>query len=343
MNYREQITLSAIFIGTVIGAGFASGQEILQFFTVYGKYGIFGIINSCFLFFLLGYVILKSAIKLQSISIEDILLPIAGKKLTYIFEIIVDMFLYIGFYIMISGCGAVLMESIKAPYYPVVVFLCGICIGFLKNGISGLGEFNRIMVPLMFFLMLLISFFAMKKIQAPLGVLNNAIPIKKGWFFSSLLYVSFNMTSTSVVLSSLGNFTTENKAAFKASLLASIVLFVLSVDLWVVTAVYFNQVCTIEIPLMYIAKTVNPLFYWASVIVLLGAMLTTALSYGFAFSRSLARKFNISYEFCVISLFLGLPFTGYGFSKSIKLFYPLFGIIGIIFMFVILIKKVFGF
>ena len=35
-----------VIIGTIIGAGFASGKEILTFFNVYGYYGLFGLLIS---------------------------------------------------------------------------------------------------------------------------------------------------------------------------------------------------------------------------------------------------------------------------------------------------------
>ena len=31
------------FIGVVVGAGFASGQEAMQFFVAFGKWGLWGI------------------------------------------------------------------------------------------------------------------------------------------------------------------------------------------------------------------------------------------------------------------------------------------------------------
>ena len=47
-----------IYIGTVIGAGFASGREIIEFFGVYGVKGIFGMIISGVLFSLAGSLLL---------------------------------------------------------------------------------------------------------------------------------------------------------------------------------------------------------------------------------------------------------------------------------------------
>ena len=48
--------LNAVFviIGTIIGAGFASGKEIFTFFNIYGGYGILGIFLAEFL---IGFVI----------------------------------------------------------------------------------------------------------------------------------------------------------------------------------------------------------------------------------------------------------------------------------------------
>ena len=40
-----------VFIGTIVGAGLASGKEITNFFTVYGYKSFFTIIMAYFIFF----------------------------------------------------------------------------------------------------------------------------------------------------------------------------------------------------------------------------------------------------------------------------------------------------
>ena len=54
---KEIIPIVLVIIGALIGAGFASGQEIYSFFYTYGIYGIYGIIIMCIL---LGILIYKS-------------------------------------------------------------------------------------------------------------------------------------------------------------------------------------------------------------------------------------------------------------------------------------------
>ena len=50
--------VSAVFIGTIIGAGLASGQEILQFFSFYGINGFYGIILCCVLYMLFSFIVI---------------------------------------------------------------------------------------------------------------------------------------------------------------------------------------------------------------------------------------------------------------------------------------------
>ena len=56
---KNCIKIALVIIGALIGAGFASGQEIYLFFFSYGKRGIFGIAVSAIL---LGIIIYKTII-----------------------------------------------------------------------------------------------------------------------------------------------------------------------------------------------------------------------------------------------------------------------------------------
>ena len=52
---REIFTIVLVIIGALIGAGFASGQEIYSFFYSYGVIGLIGIIITCILISLTLY------------------------------------------------------------------------------------------------------------------------------------------------------------------------------------------------------------------------------------------------------------------------------------------------
>ena len=49
-NIRNVLSVVCGYVAAVIGAGFASGQEIISFFVKYGKYSIIGVLLSCVIF-----------------------------------------------------------------------------------------------------------------------------------------------------------------------------------------------------------------------------------------------------------------------------------------------------
>ena len=49
-NIRNILSVVCGYVAAVIGAGFASGQEIISFFVKYGKYSIIGVLLSCVIF-----------------------------------------------------------------------------------------------------------------------------------------------------------------------------------------------------------------------------------------------------------------------------------------------------
>ncbi len=55
---KDWVKIASIYVGTVIGAGFASGREIIDFFGIYGLKGILGMIIAGILFSLIGSVLL---------------------------------------------------------------------------------------------------------------------------------------------------------------------------------------------------------------------------------------------------------------------------------------------
>lgn len=334
--------LGSIYIGTLVGAGFASGQEIINFFTLYGVYGFYGIILACLLFFLIGYFILKTAIKYQTTTFRNIIYPLYGKGFATIFELVSNIYLVASFYIMLSGCGAVLWEGLQIPYHLTIICLCFLCIYWLKQGIQGLAKVNSFLVPVMLIFIIIIGVSVLISSE---NILVSHIPIigKGHWVLSSVIYVSFNMTSAVVVLFSLGTYTKREDSAFLASFFASMGLCIMGVLVWAITATNFYDVINIEVPLLYISKKLGPFYFWASVLILLSAMLTTALSSGYAFVQGIQEKFHVSCDFGIFTLLLGIPLTFCGFSDLVKTIYPIFGILGIGFILLIFLKKVFEF
>ncbi len=99
-----------VIIGTIIGAGFASGQEMYVFFFSFGKEGFFGILISSILMGGVIYQALKILNKYQIKNYKEFLEILLSKnknsRIKNIINLLVNIFILVTFFIMIAGFGA---------------------------------------------------------------------------------------------------------------------------------------------------------------------------------------------------------------------------------------------
>jgi uncharacterized membrane protein YkvI len=90
------LKIAAVFIGTVVGAGLASGQEIIQFFTVYGKNGIPGIILCGILYAVIGMLTVDMSYRCNAASYRDLIYLSCGRYLGWVVDALTTLFLFGG-------------------------------------------------------------------------------------------------------------------------------------------------------------------------------------------------------------------------------------------------------
>lgn len=71
-KWKLTLQVAATYIGTVVGAGFATGKEIVQFFTQYGSMGLFGILISGLFFIWLGSKMMLIAQSIDATSYQTL-------------------------------------------------------------------------------------------------------------------------------------------------------------------------------------------------------------------------------------------------------------------------------
>lgn len=144
------IKIVFVIIGTIVGAGFASGQEIYTFFFSFGKKGIIGmIISSC----IIGIIIYKTLNIIKNENIENykefLDCIIKNKKIINIINSIINVFFLITFYIMIAGFGAYLNQEYKINKIIGSSILAIICFGIFKTNLKGFVKTNEILIPIL--------------------------------------------------------------------------------------------------------------------------------------------------------------------------------------------------
>lgn len=153
-----------VIIGTLIGAGFASGQEIYTFFFLFGIKGLIGIIVSSGLIGFTIYRTFKIINKKNIKNYEDFLDNlIKSKKVREITNIIINIFILVSFYIMIAGFGAYLEQEFNLNNIIGSTILAITCIVVFKSNTKGIIKVNEVLIPILILVVIILRNFEYKK------------------------------------------------------------------------------------------------------------------------------------------------------------------------------------
>ena len=319
-----------VIIGTIIGAGFASGQEIYTFFNKFGIYGLLGLTLSLFLISIIIYKTLKINIE-NSINnycefIKSILPErLKGNKiLIFTISNIINIFLFISFNIMVSGFSAYFYQEFFIPrVIGGLIIAIASFIVFMK-GIDSVIKINSYLIPVIFILIIILG---IKKTNS-IFILENNHSIY--WFISSILYASYNSICLIPILINLKKHINTNKDAKLVCIFTFVIILILSIVIFLLMNTYFIDISNIEIPIVYIASLIGTFSKYIYGISVLIAIFTTAISSGYSFLKNVTNSqksyLYLSIVICVISI----VFSQINFSNLISTLYPVFGYLGIL-------------
>lgn len=324
---RNTLKAVLVIIGTLIGAGFASGQEIYSFFNVYRENGIIGIILSGLITGFVIYKVLKKSNNSSNKAYNDLFSSTQKfKRLKHIINLIINIFLLLSFYIMVAGFSAYFKQEFNIPNILTSIIVLVLCyITFMKN-IEGIAKINSIIVPILIIIILIIGFRA-----NVLEIFNNIelsnIQFSGNWIIKSIEYASYNTILLIPILISLKEYTKNNEKSI--SLITTLIFLILAITIYLLMFNYTN-ISNIEIPIVYIASMYGNIFKYIYGVVIIFAIYTTMISAGYGFLEN-CTKSKKSYKFLAMLICMsGILISNLSFSNLVNLTYPVFGILGLI-------------
>ena len=328
--------IASIYVGTVIGAGFASGIEIVEFFGVYGIKGILGMVISGLLFSMVGSLLLIKMYKNRIGSLRHLSEKIFKDKFWIIFDTIIGFSLYTGYSVMISASGAIFEQELSLSYDIGILFMViATFIVFLFN-LKGLSFISTLLVPLLIVGILFTSIYVNTNQAYNLSNVKGVSLTGNGNFITSaFLYFGSNSLIIIIVFSSLLPLIKDKKTAILGGTVGGVILFMLGLSILISTLIYYNEVAYLDIPMLKICDHIGIGYRKIYAIILWIAVFTTAVANGFGFMNRVTSSRRLLYTgiFCISAI----PLAKFGFGNLVSTIYPIFGFIGVGMMFFILI------
>ena len=321
-----------VIIGTLIGAGFASGQEVYLFFFSYGMKGLIGILISSII---IGVVIYSTFNILNKYKINtykdflNILIP-KNTKLKIIANFIINIFILITFFIMIAGFGAYFEQEIGINRLVGSLILAIITFIVFMTSIKGVVKVNELIVPILIGFIFIIGIISIKDTHI-LNLENYVIRTNYTNFaLSAVLYSSYNSILLIPVLITLNNYVKNKKQIFYISFISYIVTILLSVIIFLLLVRVDVDISKLEMPVVYVVSNMFKILRYIYGVIILGSIFTTAISLGVSFLQNTAKNKKGYTQISIIMCITSVIISKFGFSNLVSLLYPIFGYLGLI-------------
>lgn len=332
--------IAAVFIGTIVGAGLASGQEITQFFSTYGYMSFWGILICGLIYVVISSIIISISLKHKLSSYTELITLVSPGFFGIITDIFTTFFLISGAAIILAGSGALLHQYFGVSRWVGILLMSIISLYTLLKDTKGLITINSFIVPTLttiiitIFVLYLVFYKDMVSASYIKQIPSYKINIMPAqWFFSALLYAGFNMLCCSGVLVPLSKEISHKRILIPGVIIGALGLTILCFLINIMLLLNIPQIFKYEIPLLYITNRFGTLMQILLLCVIWCEMFSTEVSDIYSVGKTLEKKFNISYKKAVfLILIIAIPISQIGFRVLIKILYPGFGAISLIFL-----------
>lgn len=346
-NKKTVIKIMGAYVAWVMGSGFATGQEILQFFTSYGYYSFLILTVNLVGFLVVGPAILEAGQKHREDLEFNQFTYFCGSKIGKFYTWYVPISLFAGMVIMISGAGATLNQYYGLNHYVgallmIVMAYIAYVAGFQRfvKVVSLVGPLIIVFTVVVGIITIVRDFDGIAEIAKYEDVMSDVRPAKF-WWLSAILYVAYNLTGGSMYYTALGATAGTRKEAVLGATLGTVVLMLAILLMNSAMLTDIGNTAVLGIPTLYLAKKISFVF---------GAVFSLTLILGI-FSSCSAMLWTVSEKFVtqgtrksyifagvagVLAFLLGLlPF-----AELVGIIYPYLGYIGLIYVSCVAYKRI---
>lgn len=325
-NWGAAFQIAAVYVGTVVGAGFATGREIVEFFTRFGFVGLVGILMSGYIFIFHGSKLMRISARMGARSYQEFNIYLFGRYIGAVINILMLMMLLGVCAVMLSGAGAVFSEQLGLSKNLGLIVTILLSILVMLIGIKGLFAVNSFVVPIMVgfsFMLMFLSF----KLPNFLDQLLYIPYAEDGWksVVAPFSYTALNLGLAQAVLVPVAAEIKDEQTVKWGGIIGGILLTLILLSSHF-TLVMLPDIESYEIPMAVIMKNLASGFYWIFILVIYGEIFTSVIGNVFGLERQVKTYFSFPSILIVSVIFvISYLISLIEYGALLSFLYPIFG------------------
>lgn len=345
------LSYAGAFMAFLIGSGFATGQEVLQYFAAYGLTGGLLVALVCVvLFIFVGGCFIAAGKRENFEKGSDIYRYYCGKYVGTFYDYFSIIFIFASFVVMMGGAGSTLNQHFGLPHWVgSVVMMTLVCVTTVF-GLNGIIEVIGKLGPIIAIFAIFLGVYSF--LSNPAAVVSSSAALESGELVvkqvgtnpisSAGSYVGFCMLWLAAFLASMGKGTNSVREGVYGTTFGAIGFTLGCTTMMLGLLAYLPELYNSDIPSLILAGKIGAWLAFIFSVIVFAGIFTTAVpllwQVSSRFTKEGSSSFKIATVACaivgtVIALFV--PF-----QDLVNVIYGLNGYVGILLLVFIIVKEV---
>ncbi|WP_205691179.1 hypothetical protein [Corynebacterium hadale] len=332
---KNAIGIAFAFIGVLVGAGFASGQETMQYFIAFGTQGIWGAALSSALMLIAGVSILQLGSYFQANEHMEVLGSVSSKVMSWILDIATITTLFSIGFVMYAGAGANLNQQFGWPVWIGATLMLALVLVIGMMDVDKVTAAVGAVTPLLLFFVIFGCIWTLytsdldwSNLNAQAQEVSTTLP---NWWISSLNYTGLNAICVASMALVIGGNYLDTRAAGLGGFLGGMGYLVMLLLLSCGLLAAVGSIAGDAMPMLTLITNIHPVLGFIMSLVIFGMIFATALGMFFALGKRLARGRQERFRpIFITTCLIGFALSFVGFKTLVSVVYPILGYLGIL-------------
>lgn len=321
------------FVGLTVGAGFATGQEVIQYFVSFGMNGIWGAVLAGIVMTIAGSVILQVGSYFLADEHRMVFRNVAHPIVSRFLDISVTLTLFAVGFVMLAGAGSNLEQQFGLPAWAGALIMTGVVLAAGMLDVEKVSQVIGALTPLIIVAVVFAFVYTMMHMPADTSHLSEAAMAEDSpvspWFLSAVNYNGLALllgVSMSLVIG--GNYASPKEAGIGGLMggaLYTVMLIIAAITLYL----NIEKVSGSDVPMLEMMNQIHPTLGVIMAIIIFFMIFNTAIGMFYALGKRLTASTDKSFRpvFVVVTL-IGYGISFVGFDTLMTYVYPVIGYIG---------------
>ena len=338
--WQRSLAVAASFVGIVVGAGFASGMEALQYFVAYGTNGFYGVILASVTMLFAATAFMTFGSYFLAREHNEVFYNVTSKPAAFIMDWSAVACMFSVGFVMFAGAGSNLRQSFEWPIWVGAVAMLALMLIVGRFDVDKVSSVIGWATPLLVVFVLIGSIYSFTQVDVSWSEVGSYAQQEVSradgtpfWWLGALNHTGLNaLCGVSMALVMAGD-EFDTKSSRLGGILGGVIYAVMLALLVASLLIQVESVNGNDMPLLAVIDNVDPVLGFIMTWVIFLMVFNTCLGMFYALAKRLTRKnperFYPTYAIACIVGF-GLSFAG--FQPLVNSLYPILGYLGLFVM-----------